>query len=133
MGVVTKLYIGDANNKAAELKAGASSLSELEDTSITSPINGQVMKYNSTLSKWVNSSQNIVLIGLLEAGETEFTFTDNAISSNVGLAAYGWDVYLPVSDYVVDGTSCTCTFEAQESDVYVALVITEGMPTPPIS
>ena len=36
--------------------SGASTLSDLTDTSITSPSNGQVLTYDSTNSKWINST-----------------------------------------------------------------------------
>ena len=35
---------------------GASNLSDLDDTNISSPTNGQVLKYNGTSSKWENAS-----------------------------------------------------------------------------
>ena len=38
--------------------SGATSLAELTDTSISSPTNGQVLKYNSTSSKWENANES---------------------------------------------------------------------------
>jgi len=37
---------------------GASSLTDLDDTNISSPSNGQVLKYNSTNSKWENANES---------------------------------------------------------------------------
>lgn len=51
--------------------SGASTLSDLTDTSITSPSNGQVLTYNSTSSKWENqAASGGNSISLLENGVT---------------------------------------------------------------
>ena len=48
-----KVYI---NNGTAVVQVGAGNLSGLGDVTVTSPINGQSLKYNSTTTKWENST-----------------------------------------------------------------------------
>lgn len=48
-----KVYI---NNGTAVVQVGAGNLSGLGDVAVTSPINGQSLKYNSTTTKWENST-----------------------------------------------------------------------------
>ena len=48
MDVATKKYVDD--------HAGGGSLLDLSDISITSPVNGQILMYNSTTLKWENTS-----------------------------------------------------------------------------
>lgn len=48
-----KVYI---NNGTAVVQVGAGNLSGLGDVAVSSPTNGQSLSYNSTTSKWVNSS-----------------------------------------------------------------------------
>ncbi len=66
-----KVYI---NNGTAVVQVGAGNLSGLGDVAVSSPANGQALKYNSTTSKWENSA----------AGAGDVTgpasATDNAIT-----------------------------------------------------
>ena len=48
-----KVYI---NNGTAVVQVGAGNLSGLGDVTVTSPTNGQSLKYNSTTTKWENST-----------------------------------------------------------------------------
>lgn len=48
-----KVYI---NNGTAVVQVGAGNLSGLGDVTVTSPTNGQSLKYNSTTTKWENSA-----------------------------------------------------------------------------
>ena len=48
-----KVYI---NNGTAVVQVGAGNLTGLGDVAVTSPANGQALTYNSTTSKWQNSS-----------------------------------------------------------------------------
>lgn len=51
-----KVYI---NNGTAVVQVGAGNLSGLGDVAITTPSNGQALKYNSTTTKWENSSAGV--------------------------------------------------------------------------
>lgn len=55
--VVDALYV-KISGAWTEIDTGASSLSALSDTAISSPSNGQVMKYNSTSGKWENANES---------------------------------------------------------------------------
>lgn len=48
-------YDDDTTEDAGAIPVGSSTLSDLTDTAITSPTNGQVLTYNSTTSKWENA------------------------------------------------------------------------------
>lgn len=56
---------------------GSSTLSGLSDVSVSSPTNGQVLKYNSTTSKWENAN---------ESGGTQITVVERTDSTS----AYAW-------------------------------------------
>jgi archaellum component FlaG (FlaF/FlaG flagellin family) len=49
-----KLYVRDTGSNILELTTR--SVSALDDTTISSPSNGQVLKYNSSTSKWTNQA-----------------------------------------------------------------------------
>ena len=96
-------------------------LSELEDVQITSPSNGQILKFNGT--KWVNANGGgggtpwVDFEDTLSAGSTLFAIYDSDIHSNstidiyVGSAFYGVN---PTSVTLAEG-SITMIFPAQSS------------------
>lgn len=94
-------------------------------SSIATPANKQILEYNSTSAKWENKNKFTALTGTLDAGETELTFTNAAITSTARFEPYCWDVYLPLIDIVRDGTTLTLTFPEQEEDVNVKVLIYE--------
>lgn len=55
--VVDALYV-KISGAWTEIDTGASSLSALSDTAVSSPSNGQVLKYNSTSGKWENANES---------------------------------------------------------------------------
>lgn len=92
---------------------------------ITTPANKQILEYNSTSAKWENKNKFTALTDTLDAGETELTFTNAAITSTARFETYTEDVYLPLVDIVRDGTTLTLTFPEQEEDVNVKVLIYE--------
>lgn len=54
----TTITINNGVISAVGGSGGSSTLSDLTDTAISSPTNGQALVYDSTTSKWVNSSVN---------------------------------------------------------------------------
>lgn len=58
----TKAVFDDNGDNLETILAGlGGSLSGLSDTSITNPSNGQILKYNTTSSKWENASETTEL------------------------------------------------------------------------
>lgn len=55
--VVDALYV-KISGAWTEIDTGASTLSALTDTAVSSPSNGQVLKYNSTSGKWENANES---------------------------------------------------------------------------
>jgi|TARA_B110000495_G_scaffold199325_1_gene212568 hypothetical protein len=51
-----KLYVRDTSTNILELTTRT--VSSLDDTTITSASNGQVLKYNSSSSKWTNQADD---------------------------------------------------------------------------
>lgn len=101
---------------------GASSLDVLNDVSITNPTDGQIISYNSTLTKWENSEipSSTILTQTLTAGQTTVTFTDASILTTSLIS-----VYAPVwySDAVQSDGSVVLTFPAQSSDMSVSIEV----------
>lgn len=94
-------------------------------SSIATPANKQILEYNSTSAKWENKNKFTALTGTLDAGETELTFTNAAITATARFETYTEDIYLPLVDIVRDGTTLTLTFPEQEEDVNVKVLIYE--------
>ena len=108
---------------------GSDTLAGLDDVSLSSPTNNQVLKYDATANKWVNGngggSSATVLTQTLTAGSTSVTFTgipttgDNLIDffATTGI------------NYTAIDTSTagqvTLTYEAQPTNVTVYCRIEE--------
>ena len=95
----------DSNLNAvwASASGGASTLSDLTDTTITTPSNGQLLMYNSTTSKW----ENITNISCGTLAPELVTLTVN-ITVN-GTAASGYTVRFSHDGEEVFRTSTTTT------------------------
>lgn len=97
---------------------------DLTDVNISSPDNGQYIKYDATSNKYVKGFKRTVLSATLAAGATTVTFTDSAIT-NTALYRVFTDPFVEYDDITQSGTTITVTFEAQQSAVGVKLVIEE--------
>lgn len=94
--------VGAINEVAAGGGGGGSStLAGLTDTDISSPTNGQVLKYNSTSSKWVNAAES----GGGSSNYLVFTYTNSnnawsftSVVDQTGTAVLEADVYTLLSD-----------------------------------
>ena len=111
LNAVTANPSGTASTALTKLKVGAdiysisgggsSTLSDLTDTSISSPTNGQVLKYNSTSSKWENSTdadthRPIKVNGSQVLGDNT-TALDLVAGTNVTLSESGGAVTIDAS------------------------------------
>jgi len=96
-------------------------VSGIPDFNITSPSDGQMLKYDGTAQKWVN--YGIVLTDTLAAGDSEITFTNAAITTDSDLqfktSIYGVN---PIGVSVSQG-SLTLVFDPQSSALGVKVVI----------
>ena len=89
---------------------GASALTDLTDTDITSPTDGQVLTYNSTTGKWENKPKEVYLkqtVILSTSQTTTVTFTDARIlaTSVIDIAISVWGIF--PEDVTVANGSCT--------------------------
>ena len=81
MDVATKKYVDDA------LSNVSGDLSGLTDTTITSPVDGQLLKYNATTSKWENVTLSLAINnGVIQLKE------GNTVISSASLPIYGGEV-----------------------------------------
>lgn len=55
---IATIAVNDVETDIYAPNAGASALNDLSDVTTSSPSNGQVLKYNSSSSKWVNANEN---------------------------------------------------------------------------
>lgn len=119
VGAINELFNGGGGG-------GSSTLSGLTDVNISSPSNGQVLKYNSTSSKWVNAAESggssyTDVTGTLIAGNTSLTIQDAAITSSSKLDFYT-DVFgVDPTDAVASNGQVVLTFEARSSDLGVCV------------
>jgi len=91
--LATKAYVDGAVSGAG---GGSSTLADLTDTTISSPSDGQVLKYDNTTSKWINST--------ISTSATVSGLTDTTISnpSNKQVLSYNsttskWENTTPVT------------------------------------
>lgn len=122
-------------------------LSNLTDVNITSAANGQILKYNSSSSKWENvtlygtdiltqsggvalttaisgkEDAATVLSNTLAAGATTLNFTNAAIGNNSLLDVYTDTYGVNPTAMTQSSTTVTLTFDAQPSAVGVKLVV----------
>lgn len=129
---VTKTQIGLGNvpnvstNNQTPTYTVPSEVSELESGEKVSVAFGKIAKAIShmiTKFPQIEDRFGVVLTQALQAGSTEITFTDSAITESSMISVYT-DVYgvNPTEASVTTG-NCTLTFDAQESDVSVRIEV----------
>lgn len=107
----------------APTSGGASSLSGLSDVALSSPSNGQVLKWNSTSSKWENANESggsswTDVTGTLTAGSTSITLSDASITTSSTIEVFN-DLDISYNSKTVSTGSITLTFDAQQSNMSV--------------
>lgn len=93
-------------------------LSSLTDVNISSPSNGQILKYNNTTSKWENAAQDIYLdqtATLSTTDPTTYTFTDAKITADSVIDPYADIFGVYPSSVVASAGTCTVTFPKQDT------------------
>lgn len=115
----TKFLGGDGTWKDVPVE-----LSRLTDVTLTSPTDGQLLKYDATAQKWKNYTPDKVLTATLAANATSVTFTDATITSDCIIEIYTDKVGLnwtAIDDSTV-GT-LVITFPAQSTATTVKLIV----------
>lgn len=113
--------------------SGSSTLSDLTDVTVTSPINGQILKYNGT--EWVNANESsgagyVDVIGTLTAGQTSITLSDASITTDSTFDFYTDTYGVNPTAISVSTGSITLTFESQSTSVGVKVrVSVNSMPS----
>ena len=102
-------------------------LNDIPDVDLTNPTDGQVIKYDATLDKWVNAaggggSSITVIPGTLNAGQTSITFTDARILDDSIVSCATPAGINPVAMTSTTG-SVTFHFASQATDMVVKAVI----------
>lgn len=101
---------------------GSSTLSDLTDVTVTSPTNGQILKYDGT--EWVNANESsgagyVDVIGTLVAGQTSITLSDASILTTSTLDFYTDTYGVNPTAVSVSTGSITLTFAVQQNDLGV--------------
>lgn len=104
-----KVYI---NNGTSVVQIGAGALSGLSDVSVTTPANGQSLKYNSTTSKWENATGGTGdVVGPASATNNAVarfdTTTGKLIKNSTVLIDDSGNITQPLSITMADGTAVT--------------------------
>ena len=109
---------------------GTNTLDGLKDVDISNPSTGDVLKYDSSIGKFVNGRDisGDELTERLEAGQTSLVFTSNVLSSDSKIDWYVPEEYYGIiapKTFVTDETNhtLTLTFDAQQVDVDIKVVI----------
>lgn len=110
---------------------GTNTLDGLKDVDISNPSTGDVLKYDSSIGKFVNTDGSVPVVELterLEAGQTSLVFTSNVLSSDSKIDWYVPEEYYGIiapKTFVTDETNhtLTLTFDAQQVDVDIRVVI----------
>lgn len=100
-------------------------INDLNNITITSPANGQLLMYDSTTQKWKNANIDLgtVLSGTLQIGATSLSFTNSAIGTNSLIDIYTNPYGIVPLSATQSGTTVTLTFDAQTAVVNVKLVV----------
>jgi len=105
---------------------GTNTLDGLKDVDISNPSTGDVLKYDSSIGKFVNGvggSSATVLTKTLTAGSTSVTFTDPKLTDGSRTSIYTSNGVGPLYfDDSVDG-ELTLYFSATINDVGVEVVV----------
>jgi len=114
----TNLYHTSVRADArADVRIAASSVNALNDVTITSVANNQLLQYNSGSSQWVNVAQALGGGGVSVTTEsfsgnsvlTAFTLTTSGVSTNNLIVSVSGVVQRPVGAYSVSGQILTFT------------------------
>lgn len=103
-GFWTEQYLSALGQNSGGGGGGSSTLAGLNDVQLTSPTDGQVLKYNATLSKWVNANESgggggtVTSItagtglsgGVITTSGTIALSTETQTAIGKGETAYGW-------------------------------------------
>ena len=108
-------------------------LDHLLDVTITDPASGDVLIYNGTTEKFGNTNINyaigkIVKKATLTAGNTSLIISDSNITANALIDIFTSDFDIIPTAVTTDNENhtVTLTFDAQASDVDVAVLIWKG-------
>lgn len=92
---------------------GASFFTQLQDSNISSPTNGQILVYNSTTGKWTNQANSATgtwfretPTGTINGINTVFTLTRTPAANSEQLVYQGQRQH-PTDDYTLSGTTIT--------------------------
>ena len=115
----------DSTNGYLYVDASSFDISDLNDITITSPSNGQILIYDSTTQKWKNADIDFgtVLSGTLQIGATSLTFTNSAIGNNSLIDIYTDPYGIAPTGATQSGTTVTLTFDPQSEVINVKLVV----------
>jgi hypothetical protein len=110
---------------------GTNTLDGLKDVDISNPSTGDVLKYDSSIGKFVNGvggSAETEISGTLPAGASTVTLQNAAITTNSKIDWYVPEEYYGIiapKTFVTDETNhtLTLTFDAQQVDVDIKVVI----------
>ena len=111
---------------AIQSGGGSSTLSGLEDVNVTSPSNGQVLKYDNVSGKWINGAPGASwtdVTGTLTAGQTSITLQSAAITTSSTIEVFTEDGTEWNSVTIATG-SVTITFDEQSADLGVKVRVT---------
>lgn len=99
--LATKSYVDSAVSGAG---GGSSTLTDLTDTTISSASNGQILTYNSTNSKWVNSDvpKEVMVVTITEeydsVNDENYYTADKTVSQIYAHVSNGGLVYAQIED-----------------------------------
>jgi hypothetical protein len=114
----TNLYHTSVRADArADVRIAASSVNALNDVTITSVANNQLLQYNSGSSQWVNVAQSLGGGGVAVTTEsfngtgaqTVFTLSATTANTNNAIISIGGIVQRPVYAYAISGQTLTFT------------------------
>ncbi len=105
---------------------------DMEETTEDTP--GSCEEFNSRFAKLLGNDKNLKNainkneeISTLAAGQTSITCALEGLDSNSSISVYADVPGVGYTDIVVDGDNVTITFEAQEQDIQVKVVVADGM------
>lgn len=99
-------------------------LSGLTDVALSSPADGQLLRYDATAQKWKNYTPDKILTATLAANATSVTFTDAALTANCFVEIYTDKAGLNWTA-IDDSTAGTLiiTYPAQSSATTVKVIV----------
>lgn len=84
----------------------------------------QLLDNDVFLKNAINKNEAVTT---LATGQTSITCTIEGLDSNSNISVYADVPGVGYTDIVVDGDNVTITFEAQEQDIQVKVVVADGM------